>query len=536
MEKVLHGTDTPITQSPYQLRALNTKKMKTKLPFTLAAVLISVILYAQSSTLGNVYIDTNGEMTVYGAHSFANGASGTMPGIVGTERDVLTAHFSFAAGATWTGAADNAHVDGYVRTYQTGAFIFPIGDNGNYSPAGVSASALANPTDAAYFQADPSTAVTSNLKGGSHGALPTGAPFSTASFDAATLTAVSAKEYWDIDGTTAALISLTWDAYSDITTLTASTLANLTIAGWDGTEWVNIPSTVDVTSILGGASALAAGSITTDAAIAPNTYTAYTFGDELKEIYVFPKVFLEGPYDAATDVMTTHLSTNGATSYLATSALTQPYNVAPWSYAGTETVAASFFTTHTDIVDWVLIELRDKTDNSSIVYRRAALLKSDGSIVDTNGTTGILCDGLTADDYYISIRHRNHLGVMGAATVYLDENPLANDIDFTTTATTLYGTGAAEEVEAGVQALHMGNANYTDNIIRFTGANNDKATIGIKVNSTVNINNQVLGYNYEDIDLDGVTAFTGAGNDKAKLGIKLETTVNLNNTITEQLP
>ena len=510
--------------------------MKIKLQLTIAAIVLSGGLFAQSSTLGNVYVDSVAEMTVFGAHSFANGASGTMPGIVGTERDVLTAHFSFATGSSWTGGADNAHVVGYARTYQVGAFIFPIGDNGNYSPAGVSASTLANPTDAAYFQANPSTAITSDLSGGNHAALPTGAPFSTATLDAATLTAVSTKEYWDINGTTAAKISLTWDAYSDIATLTSSTLANLTIAGWDGAKWVKIAATVDVTSILGGASSLTTGSITTNAAITPNTYTAYTFGDELKEIYVFPKVFLEGPYVAAKDSMTTHLSTNGDTSYLAASALTQPYSVAPWSYAGTETVAASFFATHTDIVDWVLIELRDKTDNTSIVLRRAGFVKADGTVVDTSGTTGILCNGLTADEYYISIRHRNHLGVMGAATVYLDENPLANDIDFTVTTTTLYGTGAAEEVKEGVQALHMGNANYTDNIIRFTGANNDKAAIGIKVNSTVNINNKVLGYNYEDIDLDGVTAFTGAGNDKAKLGIKLETTVNLNNTITEQLP
>jgi hypothetical protein len=82
----------------------------------------------------------------------------------------------------------------------------------------------------------------------------------------------------------------------------------------------------------------------------------------------------------------------------------------------------------------------------------------------------------------------------------------------------------------------MGNANYTDNVIRFTGSNNDKATIGIRVNSTIDLNNKVPGYNFEDIDLDGVTSFTGSGNDKAKLGLKLGTVINLNNTISEQLP
>jgi len=256
-------------------------------------------------------------------------------------------------------------------------------------------------------------------------------------------------------------------------------------------------------------------------------------------IRVFPKVLLEGPRIVGTSTMTTALSAGGSTSILATYALTQPYGTAPWptvkQYQGTETVAASFFTTHTDIVDWVLIELRSKTNSANIVYRRAGLLKADGTIIDVDGLPGLICEGLTADDYYIAVRHRNHLGVMGANTVLLDADPVGNVIDFTTTTTALYGTNAAQVVSAGVQALHMGNAN-PDSEISFTGTANDKARIGIKVNSIVNINNKVLGYTYEDLDLNGEAAFTGSGNDKAKLGIKLVTTTNVNNKISEQLP
>ena len=82
----------------------------------------------------------------------------------------------------------------------------------------------------------------------------------------------------------------------------------------------------------------------------------------------------------------------------------------------------------------------------------------------------------------------------------------------------------------------MGNANHTDNVIKFTGSNNDKACIGIRVNSTINLTNTVQGYNFEDIDLDGITSFTGSGNYKAKEWGKLNTTVNLLNSFTEQLP
>jgi hypothetical protein len=256
-------------------------------------------------------------------------------------------------------------------------------------------------------------------------------------------------------------------------------------------------------------------------------------------IRVFPKVFLEGPYNAANDNMNNALGTGGTASILAINALEHPYNKAPWptvkQHNGTENVPASFFTTHTDIVDWVLIELRSKTNSANIVYRRAGLLKQDGSVIDVDGLPGLVCEGLAPDDYYIAIRHRNHLGVMGASTVYLDADPLGNDIDFTTTATTLYGTNAAVEVEPGVVALHMGNAN-PDNTISFTGPSNDKATIGIKVNSTASLINTFLGYAFEDIDMNGATSFTGPGNDKAILGIKLNSSINLLNSISEQLP
>jgi hypothetical protein len=88
---------------------------------------------------------------------------------------------------------------------------------------------------------------------------------------------VSTTEYWDIDGANATPLTLTWDAGSAIGTLTTSDLSKLTIAGWNGTQWVAIPSKFDTTSVLGGTSDLTAGSITTIAPLAPDTYTAYTF-------------------------------------------------------------------------------------------------------------------------------------------------------------------------------------------------------------------------------------------------------------------
>ena len=125
-------------------------------------------------------------------------------------------------------------------------------------------------------------------------------------------------------------------------------------------------------------------------------------------VTVNAKVFLEGPYNGTG--MDTTLNTS---SYLPTS---QPYNASPWNYAGSENVAAGFFTTHTNIVDWVLVELRS-TYNGASVGRRAAFLTSDGTIVDTTGSSPVLFNGLSDGNYYIVIRHRNHLAVMSKDSV-----------------------------------------------------------------------------------------------------------------------
>ena len=117
------------------------------------------------------------------------------------------------------------------------------------------------------------------------------------------------------------------------------------------------------------------------------------------------KVFLQGPYSGA--LMTTSLQTNGMIP------LSQPYNTAPFNYAGVESVT----NIPPNVVDWVLIEVRDPTNDSNILAQRACFLRNDGELLDVDGTVGVRFAGLTVSSGYISVRHRNHLGVMTNATV-----------------------------------------------------------------------------------------------------------------------
>ncbi len=262
-----------------------TKKHRWEVLWLFVLTVISQGVRAQSGSFGSTYVHTGMEMGILGQHDFVTGSGTINAGIVGSERLPVIGVYSFVNPAgSWINASNTAFMDGYVRTYNPGAFTFPIGDNNKYRPAAVSASSAAAPTTAAYYGVDPGSAMTSDLKGGTYGVLPAGGAFPTTT-KAATVGVVDNVEYWDIDGTTPARITLTWDANTPIASMVGANLNNLTIVGWDGTKWVAIPSTVDPASLTLTTSASAftgpgpqitAGSITTNATVVPGSFTVYT--------------------------------------------------------------------------------------------------------------------------------------------------------------------------------------------------------------------------------------------------------------------
>lgn len=122
-------------------------------------------------------------------------------------------------------------------------------------------------------------------------------------------------------------------------------------------------------------------------------------------------VFLEGPYSSG--AMTTNLRTLGLIP------LTQPYTGSPWNYSGTESVGSI----PAGVVDWVLIDLRqaaspDLATSSTSIGKRAAFLKSDGTIVDIDGTSSVSFNGASVtSNLYPVIFHRNHLAIMANSAV-----------------------------------------------------------------------------------------------------------------------
>ena len=130
--------------------------------------------------------------------------------------------------------------------------------------------------------------------------------------------------------------------------------------------------------------------------------------------------------------------------------LTQPYSGSPWNYNGTESITAA----PANMVDWVLVELRDAGDPNTVIAQRAALLLSDGSLQDITGAIGVVFDGSISGDYYLVLRHRNHLDVIGSQTVALPNQVAFSFIDVNNVSG---GTDQVIEVATGIYALASGD-------------------------------------------------------------------------------
>ncbi|MEM9820531.1 MAG: hypothetical protein AAF985_05645, partial [Bacteroidota bacterium] len=202
------------------------------------------------------------------------------------------------------------------------------------------------------------------------------------------------------------------------------------------------------------------------------------------ELLLAIKAFLEGPYDPVSGLMNDDLRSLGLIPN------TEPYNT-----DGATVDASVLAVSGADaIVDWVLVELRGQFNNTAISHSRTALLQRDGDIVDTDGVSPLRFTYAIEDNYFVSIRHRNHLGLLTFDTRSL--NSAVTTIDFTNSATTVYGSTASRlDLGAGILGLYGADTNASGAVDATDRSNawNDR--------------NQ-NGYLNSDCDLNGITNAT----------------------------
>jgi hypothetical protein len=90
------------------------------------------------------------------------------------------------------------------------------------------------------------------------------------------------------------------------------------------------------------------------------------------------------------------------------------------------------------IVDWVFVELRNGVSGATqVIQTKSALLQRDGDIVETDGKSA-LAFSLPTGAYFVTIRHRNHLGFRTLGTYSLTQMP--TNLNFTNQSVALFGT------------------------------------------------------------------------------------------------
>lgn len=149
------------------------------------------------------------------------------------------------------------------------------------------------------------------------------------------------------------------------------------------------------------------------------------------------RVLLEGPYRFGSMAMDLRMKNLIPT----TPPDIYPYNLDPnRPYINVKTIPDS-------IVDWILLEFRP-TFTSSDRYYRTVFLHVDGRIVDLDGESPVLLakGGIDSGEYFIAVRHRNHLAIITENRVSIYPETMNQIIDFTNPSNIMGRTSALRPV------------------------------------------------------------------------------------------
>lgn len=193
------------------------------------------------------------------------------------------------------------------------------------------------------------------------------------------------------------------------------------------------------------------------------------------------KVFLEGPFEGDAMLISLHDILPSV----------QPYSSEPWLYSGTENVAE----VPPDVVDWVLVELREATQASGAgaqdkIFEMAAFISNDGQIVDLDGISPLSFDKKISKDLFVVIRHRNHLDILSAYALTSTLGVYA--YNFTTGSEQVFGgTTGYSQLGSALWGMTAGDSNG-DGIISIEDKNSWSGNAGSSsyINDDLNLDIQ----------------------------------------------
>jgi len=161
------------------------------------------------------------------------------------------------------------------------------------------------------------------------------------------------------------------------------------------------------------------------------------------------------------------------------------------------------------VVDWVVVEFREALASAGKI--RTYLVKQDGRLVDLYNndvlvlTGGVAATRLDSGDYYIAIRHRNHLALVTKDYVKLLPGT-TRLLDFTEPSFVMGGIGSLKRVEklddgSYIYGMIAGNVNGS---IMQSGRIDANDYNNIIPNLSSQINPLFDGYLIGDMNMDGI--------------------------------
>jgi len=161
-------------------------------------------------------------------------------------------------------------------------------------------------------------------------------------------------------------------------------------------------------------------------------------------------------------------------------------------------------------VDWVVVEFRSEHNPGIVVASHPCLLSRSGNIRRPDKFDSPEFS-VPQDHYFVSVRHRTHLGVMTSTAIPFVQPalPLLVMMDG---QQPLAGGANATKPNGEVSVLWQGDV-LSNGDVRYTGANNDRDAVLQRIGGLIPTNT-VLGYYNEDVNMDGVVRYTGSNNDR----------------------
>ena len=217
--------------------------------FCLSLCMFTGTASAQIQIQGNLHIASSGVMHIAYEDTYLKEARIT------TDRSDRYGKLSFSPHSKVYAADHNSHVDGVVRMHGPSDDHYVTGHDGVFQPARL---------------------INHNNPGAVDLAFANLAPSETEHEDA--IGAVSDRYYWAVyHGTAEADVSLSWNVFSDLGSMVGDNLDNLTIAGFNGTQWTVIESKVDAAHFYdGSSSSLMHGSVSSVHPVNLGGYSAFT--------------------------------------------------------------------------------------------------------------------------------------------------------------------------------------------------------------------------------------------------------------------